>query len=379
MKKVGIITTSRADYSIFLPLLKELEADCDIILTIFAMGMHVSPKFGFTVERIKSDGFDTIILSDSLRYGDSSYGVSRSTGETLVNMSQALSDFPQNIIICLGDRFEMFGAVSAVIPFGIPVIHIHGGETTEGAIDEKYRHAITKLSDVHFTSCEVHKRRVIQMGANPKSVFNFGSLGVENLKTINLLNKDEINEKFGFDVAKKTILGTYQSVTTELEKSEYYVNEFCRAIKELDYQFILTLGNADTAGEVFIDKISRLGKENPEKFKVFENLGIEGYLSTMKLCEMVIGNSSSGLIEAASFNKPVVNIGSRQKGREFNKNVIHTKEDAVSIKNGVFEARKLIGKKFDNIYAQYDTAKRMLEVIKGPQCQLNYHFYETKI
>jgi len=376
--RVGVITTSRADYSIYLPLLKEMEKDDQICLTVFSLGMHNSENYGMTVERIKKDGFKTVSTEDALVYGHSSDGVSKSVGKTVMQMSDMLKENKQDLIICLGDRFEMFGAVSAVIPFGLPIAHIHGGEITEGAIDEKYRHAITKLADIHFTTCENHKNRVLQMGSVPSQTFNVGSLGVQNLKTVKSLSLDKIEEKFGIDMTKKTILGTYQPVTTETAKSEYMVNEFCKSLEELNYQFVLTLGNADTSGDIFIKKITELGKKNPEKYKIFENLGVEGYVSVMKHSDLVIGNSSSGIIEAASLSKPVVNIGNRQKGRQCSDNVIHCSEESLSILEAVKKAEELVGKSFNNVYEKENTAEEIIIKLKNMTLSPNYKFNDLE-
>lgn len=376
--KIGVITTSRADYSIYLPLLRKIQSEPKVDLFIFALGMHVNERFGFTYKRILEDGFNVILSSDILVSEDSSWGISKSLGATTIEMGHLIAENKMDLFLCLGDRFEMFAAVSAVIPFNIPIGHIHGGENTFGAIDEKFRHAITKLSDYHFTSCEKYRKNVIQMGTNPDRVFNVGSLGIENLKNSKIFSLSEIKKEFGIDLEISTILATFHPVTTELEKNNFYISEFYKVIEELDYQFAITLSNADTKGKMFREKLIEMGEKHPERVKVFENLGPEGYPNFLKYCKLMIGNSSSGIVEAASANLPVVNIGNRQKGRACSNNVVHTGYSKEEILDGIQKAEKLIGTKFKNIYEGENPSGKILEILKKIDKKPHYDFYQME-
>ena len=376
MRKIGFITTSRADFWIQLGLIKEFEKVDHIEIIIFALGMHTSKEYGYTIQDIKKNVQNGRICfsEDILVYGETMEGVSLSMGEATKQMANLLTLNPVDTVVCLGDRFEMYGAVSSVVPFNIPIVHLHGGEVTAGAIDEKFRHAITKLADYHFATCEEYKERIIQMGADSKKVFNVGSLGVESIGKLRLLSPNEIKSHFKIDVTKKYLLATYHPVTTEVEKSEFLIDSFINYLKEIDYEVVLTLGNADTMGKMFRDKLHQAKDEIGERIYIFDTLGATGYFSVAKYCQFVIGNSSSGIIEMASLGKPVVNIGNRQKNRACSDNVIHCESDSESILAAHSEAEKMVGRSFFNIYEKINTAKNIIDILIKSDLKTVYEF-----
>jgi len=374
-KSIGVITTSRADFSIYLPLLKKLRDDNEVDLKIFALGMHCSETFGATVSLIREQGFEPLCAADTLTYGDTPVGISKSTGETTKEMAQLLENDPVDLIVCLGDRFEMFGAVSAIIPFCTPIAHLYGGEVTAGAIDEKYRHALTKLSDLHLTSCDENSKRVIQMGADPKNVINVGSLGVENMNTQELISKADIFEKYQVDLDTPTVMITYQPVTTKADESEKLITEFLAALDKIEEQCVLTLGNADTNHSLFYNRITEFTSKDPNKYKVFSNLGPVGYPSFLKHIQYMLGNSSSGIIEAASFDIPVVNIGIRQEGRAQSENIINCENSRDAILAAVSKAKELKGQSFTNIYERENSSELIVSALKNFQEKPDYTFH----
>lgn len=373
---IGVITTSRADFGIYLPLLKRIKQDPELSLNIYALGMHLSTKFGNTIKDIEKEGFNIIQCDPSISEQETNATeISYSMGKTLISMCKAFSQNPSDAVLCLGDRFEMHAAVSSLIPFDIPLIHIHGGEVSEGAIDEKFRHSISKLADYHLTSTESHSKRLIQMGCHSERVHCIGSLSIENLRNTKLLSITELNEKFKVDFSKPTILGTYHPITNEVDKLNYYADEFIKALEQSPYQFVLTLGSADTGESIMRDKLTEFARSN-ERIKVINHMGSDGYFSAMKYCKLIIGNSSSGIIEAASFNKPAVNIGNRQKGRACSKNIIHCSEDADSITNAIEKSLTLCDEKFQNIYEKENSSLLAYQFLKSQNLTTSYKFHD---
>jgi len=367
--KIGIITTSRADYGIYLPLIQEIQYQAALDLTIFALGMHLEKRFGYTIQQIQSDRLKVVSCAPSIGL-DSPIGIAMAMGKTTQSLAEELKKHKVDLLFCLGDRYEMLSAALAAVPFNIPLAHIHGGETTAGAVDDKFRHALTKLSDYHFASCEAHKTKIVNMGTDPLRVFNVGALGIDHIKRSKLLTKTELSKELSIDFDKPTILATYHPVTTELGKNQFYAQEFAKALKRSPFQAIITQSNADTEGSFFRNEMNMLSNQIPDRFFIFESLGSIRYFSVMKHSQMVVGNSSSGIIEAASFSKPVVNIGNRQAGRICSNNVIHTREDENSILAGIQEAQKMIGKTFVNVYEVASSAKLIVEIIRNltPSC-----------
>lgn len=378
--KIGVISTSRADFGIYLPLLKKLEAAPDFSLTVVALGMHLSKRHGFSLNQIRSWGFNVIEGDESIsEKEDTLKSVSLAIGKTSLAMSKVLSQQEFDLIFCLGDRYEMLGAVASIIPFNIPIAHIHGGERSEGAIDEKIRHAITKLSDYHFVTCEEHWLRVVQMGEFPDRVFNVGACGIDNLKELDIHESKSLAGLTGFDFSKeKVLLGTYHPLTKNGSKNQFYIDEFIKALEISNYNVLMTGVNADPLGDLLSKKLNEYSQKNSKKVKIVLNLGQQGYISAMKRCHFIVGNSSSGIIEAATFDKPVVNIGERQKGRAHSQNVIHTAEDHKSILEGFSRAEGLIGKKFINIYEKDSTSSLIIAKLRGLNPTKSFDFFDIK-
>lgn len=323
MRTVGVVTVGRSDYGIYVPLLEKIRADPDLQLHLTVAGMHLSPEFGLTVEAIEADGFEISERVEMLLSSDTPEGIAKSMGLGTIGFAQAYARFRPDILLVAGDRFEMHAAVVAALPFKIPVAHIHGGESTEGAIDEAIRHSITKMSHLHFVATEVYARRVIQMGEEPWRVVVSGAPSLDNLHRMQLLSREELEEQYGIDSRAPFLLVTYHPVTLEYEQTDTQVREVLWALKEVDTTLIFTYPNADTRGRLIIQRIKEFAVKHPHA-QLITNLGTQGYFSMMKYATAMVGNSSSGIIEAASFELPVVNIGNRQQGRVHAENVIDT-------------------------------------------------------
>jgi GDP/UDP-N,N'-diacetylbacillosamine 2-epimerase (hydrolysing) len=363
--KIVVLTSSRADYSIYLPLLKKLKNDEFFELSIVAFGMHLSEKFGKTIKQIQSDGFEEIDEIETLPSGDSPFGISESIGKTMLSFTKYWEKIKTKVdlIFCLGDRYEMFAAVSATIPFALPVAHIHGGETTLGAIDNIYRHSLTHIAKLHFASTLNHSKRIIELKSDDRNVYNVGALSLDNLKTITLLTNKQFLEKFNIPI-NNPVLVTFHPETVSFEKNEAYINELVKVLSQLKDQIIITMPNADTNSQVIRNELLIFSERRDNVYCV-ESLGTLGYFSCLSLCKFVLGNSSSGIIEAASFGKYVINIGERQKGRESDINVIHTTIDAEKILNIISQIETLPVLSNYNIYGDGQTADRIIEILKS--------------
>lgn len=316
-----------------MPLLKKLQEEPSIQLQIIAFGTHTSKDFGYTVEQITTQGLEVALQLPFVLDGTSPKTISESIARTIAQFADVWQKLPTDLVICLGDRYEMFAAVTASVPFNIPVAHIHGGETTLGAIDNVFRHSITHMSALHFTSCEQYRQRVIELIGTDKNVINAGALSIDNLASLELYSKEKFMECFGVDLNKPTILTTFHPETVSYEMNEIFVKELRKALQELcsHFQVIITMPNADTMGNVIRQELKDFARLNPGVVFEFENLGMIGYLSAMKHCSLLLGNTSSGFIEAAYFPKWVVNLGKRQEGRLLTKNIRTVPIDADGI------------------------------------------------
>lgn len=337
MRTVGVVTTSRADYGIFLPILRRIQAQPDLELHLMVTGMHLSPEFGSTVTDIEADGFQIAERVEMLISSDTPEGIAKSMGLGTIGFAQAFARFCPDILLVLGDRFETHAAVVAALPFKIPVAHIHGGEITEGAIDDALRHSITKLSHLHFVATEAYRDRVIQLGEEPWRVVVSGAPGLDNLHTVDLLNQRDLEARFGLCIGDAPLLVTYHPVTLEHERTEWQVGELLEALRECALPVVFTMPNADTKGRVIIRMLEKFVAGYP-KAQMTKNLGTQGYFSLMGCAEAMVGNSSSGIIEAPSFGLPVVNIGTRQHGRIRAGNVIDVGYGREEIVKGIKEA-----------------------------------------
>ena len=323
--RISLLTSSRAEYGVYLPLLKGLKGDPYFDLNIIAFGTHTSNKHGYTIEHILADGFDVNYQIKTV-LGDSPKEISQSIALTINEFAEIWREEKENtdLIICLGDRYEMFAAVSASIPFNIPIAHIHGGETTLGAIDNKFRHAITQMSTYHFTSTSVHAEKVKKL-TNSNKIYNVGALSLDNLDSLTLLTIDEFLTKFNINLSLPTILVTFHPETVSFDKNEVYAKELSAVFKKLNnFQIVITMPNADTMGGVIREEFINLNSKCKHVISI-ENFGLQGYFTAMKYSLFLLGNTSSGIIEAASFKKFVINVGDRQKGRCAGKNIFDTK------------------------------------------------------
>lgn len=363
--RIAVLTSSRADYGIYLPLLKKIKEDDFFDLSIVAFGTHLSEKFGKTVSQIEADGFEGIHKIETLSFGDSPFDISESIGKTMVSFASLWEKMKTKVdlVFCLGDRYEMFAAVSATIPFSLPVAHIHGGETTLGSIDNIYRHTLTHIAQFHFASTLNHSKRIIELKGESSNVYNVGALSLDNLKTIKLLTKEQFSEKFKVPI-DNPVLVTFHPETVSFEKNEFYANELVKVLTKLKDQIIITMPNADTNGSVIRNALLEFSKTR-ENVYCIESLGTLGYFSSLSLCKFVLGNSSSGIIEAASFAKYAVNIGDRQKGRESGKNVIHSTIDTREILDAISQIEQLPVLPYENLYGDGETAERIIEILKS--------------
>lgn len=316
MRKICVVTGTRADYGLLFWLMKEIQADPELELQVVATGMHLSPEFGLTYKIIEKDGFRINEKVEMLLSSDTPAAVAKSIGLGTIGFADVYDRLKPDIIVLLGDRFEILAAAQAAVPARIPIAHIHGGETTEGAMDESFRHAITKMAHVHFVTAKPYWHRVVQMGENPETVFNFGAPGMDNINGLLLPDREQFERETGFQMGKLNFLVTYHPVTLDKASPESAVRHLFAALDEFpDAKVIITKPNADTDGRIISTMIDEYCGNNPGRAVGFVSMGQARYLAAMKHSDVVVGNSSSGIIEAPAFFKPTVNIGARQRGR----------------------------------------------------------------
>lgn len=314
-RKICIITGTRADYGLLRWVMQGIKDDAELTLQIIATGMHLSPEFGNTYQAIEQDGFQIDRKVEMLTSSDTAVGIAKSMGLGMIGFADALHELQPDLIVVLGDRFEVFSAVSAALVARIPVAHLHGGETTEGAFDEALRHSITKMSQLHFVATEAYRQRVIQLGEQPDRVFLVGGLGVDNIKRLQLLTRTDLEGSLDFKLGVKNLLITFHPVTLETASAANQMQELLAVLAQLkDTQLIFTLPNADTDGRVLIELVQNFVKQH-NNARVYTSLGQLRYLSCIAQVDGVVGNSSSGLTEVPSFKKGTINIGDRQRGR----------------------------------------------------------------
>lgn len=316
MRKICVFTGTRADYGLLQPLMREISQTPGLKLQVIASGTHLSPEFGNTYREIENDGFRIDAKVEMLLSSDSAVGIAKSTGLGLIDYSETLTRLQPDLVVILGDRFEAFAMATAATICKIPIAHLHGGELSFGAMDEAFRHAITKMSHLHFTSTEAYRQRVIQLGESPERVFNVGALGVENISSIPLLNHHDLGKAINFQLGDTAFLITFHPTTLEHNTAAAQFQELLIALKGFpQFKLIFTKANADMNGRAINQMIDDYVKQYPENACSFSSMGQLKYLSAMKWANAVIGNSSSGIIEAPSFKVPTINIGDRQKGR----------------------------------------------------------------
>ena len=338
MRKIAVITVGRSDYSIYKPLIDKITQDPELELFLIASGSHLSHEFGMTIHQIEADGFSVDAKVDMLISSDNPSAISKSIGIGTIGFAQLYSDTTDiDLIIVLGDRFEMLSAVVAALPFNIPICHIHGGESTTGLIDEAIRHSITKMSHLHFTSTEAYSNRVIQMGEEPWRVITTGAPSLDNLNSLTLYEHDQLSKLVGMDTKDPFLLVTFHPVTLAYKDTEEHISELLSALEESNQNVIFTYPNADTASRSIVHAIESYTRDHANS-KCVINLGLKNYFSLMSYSVAMVGNSSSGIIEAASFQLPVVNVGERQSGRIHGDNVIDTLCSKSEIVNAIQKA-----------------------------------------
>ena len=323
-RKICIVTGTRAEFGLLYWLIKAINDDIDTELQLIVTGMHLSPEFGLTYKEIEKSSIPITKKIEVLLSSDTTVGVTKSMGLAMISFAEAYEQLKPDIVVVLGDRFEIFSATSAAMIARIPIGHIHGGESTEGCIDEPIRHSITKMAHLHFTANEKYRLRVIQLGEQPERVFNTGTPGLDNITKLKLLSKNEFEDSINFNLGKYTALVTFHPVTLEKETAQLQFLNLLNALEGFqDLHIIFTKPNADTDGRIIINLIDEFVKKNSQRSCSFNSLGQLRYLSALKWVNFVIGNSSSGLIEVPSFKIPSINIGDRQRGRMKAKSVIN--------------------------------------------------------
>lgn len=368
MKKVCVVTGTRAEYGLLKPVIERIYDDAELELQILVTGAHLSTEFGLTYKAIEKDGFKISKKIEMLLAADTPSGIVKSMGVELMGLSDALDDLKPDIMVVLGDRYEILMAASAAMIYRIPIAHIHGGEATEGLIDEAIRHSITKMSALHFAATKKYAERIIQLGEQPECVFNVGALGVENIRKLKLLSKEQVEESLEFNIDRDTIMVTFHPVTLEKERASVQFGELLEAIEQKKYRVIFTKANSDTDGRVINAMIDKYVGLNKDRSVAFTSLGQIRYLSVLQYIKMVVGNSSSGIIEVPSFNIPTIDIGDRQKGRIAAKSVIHCDANRESILNAMKHAEeeefRIRLKNNFNPYEGEDTSLKIVAEIK---------------
>lgn len=364
-RKICVVTGSRAEYGLLFLLMEEIKGDPDMELQVIATGMHLSPEFGLTYKVIEKDGFFINEKIEMLLSSDTPVGVAKSIGLGTIGFADAFDRLKPDILVVLGDRYEIFAAVQAALVARIPVAHIAGGDITEGAYDESIRHSITKMSHLHFVTNEIAAQRVIQMGENPEHVFNVGSPGIDQIKRLKLLGRNELEQKIDFCFRDKNILITFHPCTLDLKTSAEQFQELIRALDSLgdNIGLIFTKPNADNEGRVLIGMIDDYIKTRRHA-KAYTSLGQLLYLSAVSQVDAVVGNSSSGLYEVPSFKKPTVDIGDRQKGRLRSSSVINCPPESTSILKAIKSALEMDCRGAVNPYGDGNSTGKILKVLR---------------
>lgn len=369
MRKICFVTGSRAEYGLLNRLMRLIKDDNDLQLQVVATNMHLMPEFGETYKEIEKDGFTIDKKVFMHKPSDDAHGIIASMAEEMQGMNDALSELKPDILVLLGDRYEILVAAQVALIHSIPIAHIHGGEITEGAFDDAIRHSVTKMASLHFTSCEQYRHRVIQMGEQPSRVFNVGSLGVENIKSLPLMTKEELEISLDFKIDHRTILVTYHPVTLGGNPA-IDIHEFLNALEEFnDLKVIFTMPNSDTGRDMIALAIEKYVQKHQNQAKAFTSLGLKRYLSTLQFVKAVVGNSSSGIIEVPTFGIPTLNIGDRQKGRIASKSVVNCGISKKEISAGLIyclsDEMQKAAKTYENPYTKLNTASLIYQELKN--------------
>ena len=373
-RKICVVTGTRAEYGLLRWVIDGIANSPVLQLQLIATGMHLSPEFGLTVQEIEADGYRIDRKVEMLLSSDTPVGITKSMGLGMIGFADALSELQPDLLLVLGDRFEIFAGASAALIARIPIGHIHGGEATEGVIDESIRHSITKMSHYHFVATDEYRRRVIQLGESPNRVFQVGGLGVDNITHMELLSRHELEVDIDFQFLSKNLLITYHPVTLEKDTSSGQMDQLLSALAELkDTGLIFTMPNADTDGRIIIEKIQQFCNENANA-KMYTSLGQLRYFSCINSVDGVVGNSSSGLAEVPSFKKATINIGDRQRGRLKATSVIDCEPKALSILQAInhsfsTEFRKQL-KMSENPYGSGGASNAILRFLESTSFEL---------
>lgn len=371
-KKICIVTATRAEYGLLRPVINKIMRNGQLEAMVAVTGAHLSPEFGLTAREIEKDGVAIDKKIEILLSADTAPAISKSMGLALIGFSDYFEDKKPDAVLLLGDRYETLAVAAAAMNARIPIFHLYGGETTQGAVDEAIRHAVTKMAYLHFTSTECYRRRVIQMGEAPERVFCVGALGVENALHTNYLTKEILSEELGVDLERPYALVTFHPVTLEEKSAKQQAEAHLEALEEFpEWNFIMTKANADQDGRI-INRLFEAYASTHRNVKLFSSIGTERYLSAMRYCRMVIGNSSSGLIEAPSFKAPTINIGDRQLGRikaESVTDCLPEKSDIVSAMQKADAAmEKGLFKETVNPYGDGNTSDQIVQRMKEALC-----------
>ena len=383
-KKICILTGTRAEYGQLKGLIELFVKSKNFKIKLIVTGSHLSSEFGSTYLQIQKDQLQIDKKIEILLSSDTQSGVVKSLNLLSLSLSDYFSNYKPDLLIILGDRYEVFAAAYTALIFEIPIAHIHGGEITEGAFDDAFRHSITKMSNIHFVANKVYKKRVVQLGESPKRVFVVGGLGVDTILKTKIIKKGELESKLNFSFGKKNLLVTYHPETIKYNKSENDIDELLLALNEFkDINLIFTMPNADTGNKNIINKIKKYVRER-RNAKIFSSLGQENYYSTLKIVDGVIGNSSSGLAEVPTFKKGTINIGRRQKGRLKASSIIDCPATSLQIKRAI---KKLYSREFQNIlrftqnpYGKGGATKAIFDKIKKMKDKkiIEKYFYDIK-
>jgi GDP/UDP-N,N'-diacetylbacillosamine 2-epimerase (hydrolysing) len=367
-RKIGVITVGRSDFGLYESVLKGLHSSPFFEIALYATGAHFAPEFGRTVSEIVEKGFDYEKGLEMLLASDSPQGVGKGVGLGIISFAQKFASQRPELLLVLGDRIEMLCGPVAAMSYNIPVAHIHGGAVTEGAIDDLVRHAITKMSHIHFVSCQQYADRVMQMGEEAWRVFNVGAPGLDRIATRKKLSKAEISTRIGLDMEKDTLLLTYHPVTLETQDVDVQVEALLAALKSTEFQLVMTYPNVDVGNAIIIDRFSQFSKKHKDRVRLLKNAGTELYFALMEAVIAMVGNSSSGITEAPSFKLPVVNIGTRQTGKLRAPNVIDVGYSAEEIVSGIRVATSNQFKEglrdIKNPYGDGHAGEKILEVLR---------------
>lgn len=383
-RKIAVFTGTRAEYGLLYWLMRDIQASISLQLQVIVSGMHLSPEFGETWKQIKHDGFAIDAKIEMLLSSDTSVGVVKSMGLGAIGFADALDRLRPDVLVILGDRFEALVAAQAAHIMRISIVHLHGGETTEGAFDDALRHAITKMANWHFVATEMYRKRVIQMGENPATVFNVGAIGLDHLKRSPMMSLEELSASLDFKFSNSYLVVTYHPVTLLEEDPVTSFNALISALDQFpDYQIVLTYPNADNGGRAIISLIEEYAQQQPKRVLAVPSLGFRRYLSAVATASAVVGNSSSGIIEVPSLGIPTINIGTRQQGRIAADSVLHCAPSstaiAASLKKALSPEFLLACKSTRNPYGQGNTSATIVKEIESHHVPLHKHFFDLEV